>query len=100
MSDTRQRRGMFGRSKDTGPRASFRQLLPYLTEHRGILAVVIVLSLLGAGTSLLQPLLVSQVIGLVQSGKGLGMLVWALVALVVASGLINGVQHYLLQRTG
>lgn len=105
MSDTTpatpERRTMFGRrTRDDGPRASFRQLLPYLTEHRGILAVVIVLSLIGAGTSLLQPLLVSQVIGIVQSGGTLGWLVWALVALVVASALISGVQHYLLQRAG
>jgi ABC-type multidrug transport system fused ATPase/permease subunit len=95
------RRGPLGRRPaDDGPRASFRQLLPYLTEHRGVLAVVVGLSLVGAATSLLQPLLVSQVIGLVQAGEGLGMLVWALVALVVVSGLISGVQHYLLQRTG
>ena len=95
------RRGMFGRRPDDdGPRASFRQLLPYLTEHRGILAVVVALSLVGAATSLVQPLLVSQVIGIVQKGGALGMLVWALVALVVVSALISGIQHYLLQRTG
>jgi ABC-type multidrug transport system fused ATPase/permease subunit len=101
MTDTApaSRRSFFGK-KDDGPRASFRQLLPYLTEHRGILIVVVALSLAGAGASLAQPLLVSQVIGLVQSGGGLGNLVWLLVALVVISGLISGVQHYLLQRTG
>jgi len=95
-----QRGGFLRRPTDDGPRASFRQLLPYLTEHRGILLVVVALSLLGAGASLAQPLLVSQVIGLVQKGAGLGNLVWLLVGLVVASGLISGVQHYLLQRTG
>src|SRR5689334_8514063 len=102
MSDTpAPRRSPFGRrAADDGPRASFRQLLPYLTEHRAILGVVILLSLLGAATSLLQPLLVSQVIGIVERGGALGTLVWVLVALVVASGLISGVQHYLLQRTG
>ena len=95
------RRGLFGRGKpDDGPRASFRQLLPYLTEHRGVLAIVVALSLVGAGTSLLQPLLVSQVIGFVQKGQALGMLVWALVALVIAAAVISGIQHYLLQRTG
>ena len=94
-------RSPFGRrAKDDGPRASFRQLLPYLTEHRGILGVVILLSLVGAAASLLQPLLVSQVIGIVQKGGALGWLVWLLVGLVVVSALISGVQHYLLQRTG
>ena len=98
---TSERRSPFSRpQKDDGPRATFRQLLPYLTEHRGVLGVVIALSIVGAGTSLAQPLLVSQVISVVQAGDALGGIVWALVALVVVSALLSGFQHYLLQRTG
>jgi ATP-binding cassette subfamily B protein len=40
------------------------------------------------------------VITRVTEGDTLGLLVWALVGLVVASALISGFQHYLLQRTG
>jgi len=65
-----------------------------------VLSVVVVLSILGALASLAQPLLVSQVITVVQQNQPLGALVWGLVALVVVSGLISGYQHYLLQRTG
>ena len=98
---TSPRRGMFGRGKpDDGPRATFGQLLPYLFEHKKILGVVIALSILGAGASLAQPLLVSQVITVVQEGGALGMLVWALIGLVVISAILSGFQHYLLQRTG
>jgi ABC-type multidrug transport system fused ATPase/permease subunit len=86
--------------KDDGPRASFRQLLPYLLEHKKVLGIVIGLSVLGAGTSLAQPLLVSQVIARVQKSEPLGALVVLLVGLVVISALLSGVQHYLLQRTG
>ncbi|AYG04223.1 ABC transporter ATP-binding protein [Gryllotalpicola protaetiae] len=95
------RRG-FGRRRasDEGPRASFRQLLPYLLEHRRVLVWVIVLSVLGAAASLAQPLLVNQVITRVQHASPLGWLVWALVGLVVVAGLLSGYQHYLLQRTG
>ncbi len=101
MSTSAPARRRFGRAgDDDGPRATFGQLLPYILEHRGTMAVVVVLSVLGAAASLAQPLLVSQVIGIVQSGRALGALVWGLVALVVASGLISGYQHYLLQRTG
>ncbi|NQX27248.1 ABC transporter ATP-binding protein [Microbacteriaceae bacterium VKM Ac-2854] len=96
----RQRRNRPGRGKQDGPRATFSQLLPYLLEHKGVLGIVIVLSLLGAAASLGQPLLVSQVITLVQNGDTLGPLVWALIGLVVASGIISGFAHYLLQRTG
>jgi len=94
-STRRQRPG-----KDDGPRASFRQLLPYLFENKGLLTVVIVLSIVGAATSLVQPLLVSQVITVVEAGGGLGIIVWGLIGLVVLTALVNGFQHYLLQRMG
>ena len=101
MSNTtsRQRRGREAVT-DTGPRASFRDLLPYLFEHKKVLGFVIVLSILGAAASLAQPVLVSQVITLVQDGDSLGALAWGLVGLVVISAIISGYQHYLLQRTG
>ncbi len=94
------RRSPFSRTPDTGPRAKLSQLWPYLAEHRRILAVVVVLSILGAAASLAQPLIVSQVITVVQAGDPLGSLVWVLVGLVVASAVLSGFQHYLLQRTG
>ncbi|MEO8261561.1 MAG: ABC transporter ATP-binding protein [Pseudolysinimonas sp.] len=101
MTDSRStRRSPFDRTPSDGPRGTIRQLFPYLAEHRPVLIVVVVLSLAGAAASLAQPLLVSQVIGVVQSGKPLGMLVVLLVGLVVIAGLLSGVQHYLLQRTG
>ncbi len=74
--------------------------MPYLLEHKAVLSVVVVLSILGAAASLAQPLLVGKLIEVVQAGEPLGMLVWALVALVVIAALISGYQHYLLQRTG
>jgi len=85
---------------DSGPRASFRELLPYLLEHRGLLVVVAVLSLVGAAASLAQPLLAGQVVSTVEAGGALGMLVWVLVGLVVVGAILGGIQHYLLQRIG
>ena len=102
-TDTRAetRRNPFARRPTPpGPRATFRQLLPFIFEHRPVLILVAILSVIGALTSLAQPLLVSQVISIVQAGEPLGWLVWALVALVIVSGIISGYQHYLLQRTG
>lgn len=97
---TAARRSPFRRQADTGPRASFRELLPYLAEHKVLLGAAIVLSLVGAALSLAQPALVSQVITVVETGGGLGTLAWVLVALVVANGVVSAVQHYLLQRAG
>ena len=99
-SQPRRRLGRPGKGDDEGPRAKFSQLLPYLFEHKAVLSVVIVLSVLGAAASLAQPLLVSQVIDIVGKQQPLGGLVWLLVILVVVSALISGYQHYLLQRTG
>ena len=87
-------------AQQDGPRATFRQLLPFLFEHKRTLIVVAVLSVIGAATSLVQPLLVGQVIEAVQSDTGIGIVVWLLVGFVVVSSVISGFQHYLLQRTG
>lgn len=100
MSSPVPARGRRGRHAPEGPRASFRQLLPFLLEHKRTLVVVAVLSILGAGATLAQPLLVGQVITRVQDALPLGALVWLLVAFVVLSSVISGFQHYLLQRTG
>lgn len=83
-----------------GPRASFRQLLPFLLAHRGVLSVVVVLSIVAAAATLAQPLLVGQVITAVERGESFALLAGILVALVVASALLSGLQHFLLQRTG
>lgn len=100
MSRTAPHRRRGRGAQQDGPRATFRQLLPFLFEHKRTLIVVAVLSVIGAVTSLVQPLLVGQVITFVQEGRTLGMLVWALAAFVIVSSVISGYQHYLLQRTG
>lgn len=97
-SPSRTRRGR--RPREEGPRASLRQLLPFLLEHKRVLVVVAILSVVGAVATLAQPLLVGAVIGRVEAGEALGSLAWAIVGLVVVASLISGYQHYLLQRTG
>jgi len=104
-SETTARRTPHGRRSrrsgaDGGPRASLRQLLPFVFEHKGVLVVVTILSVLAAAATLAQPLVVGQVIERVQTGDTLGILVWVLAGLVVASSLISAFQHFLLQRTG
>lgn len=94
----RSRRG--SRSAEDGPRASLKQLVPFLLEHKRVLIVVAILSVIGAAATLLQPLLVGVLIGRVQAGEPLGMLVWGIVVLVIAASITSGFQHFLLQRTG
>ncbi|MBO3663197.1 ABC transporter ATP-binding protein [Microbacterium stercoris] len=101
VSETRSRRSPFARpTKDDGPRATLKQLLPFVFEHKRTLVWVSVLSVLAAVATLVQPLLIGQVIERVQAGEALGLLVWALVGFVVVSSAISAYQHFLLQRTG
>lgn len=99
MSTTAQERRRRRNATD-GPRARFGELVPYILEHRAALTWVIILSIVGAAASLAQPVLVGQVIVLVEAGQTLGALVWLLVGLVIAAALLSGLQHYLLQRMG
>ncbi|KAB1659870.1 ABC transporter ATP-binding protein [Pseudoclavibacter sp. CFCC 13796] len=94
------RRGPFGRARSDEPRARFSQLWPYLIERKGILITAAVLSVVGALLTLCQPLLLNVLITRVQNGEVLGSLVWLVVALLIAAGVITGVQYYVLSRTG
>lgn len=55
-------RKRFGRKTDEKNRASFRQLLSYVTINPGQMAIIIVISLLGSLFTLAGPLLVGVVI--------------------------------------
>jgi ATP-binding cassette subfamily B protein len=100
MSDS-PRRSPFARpARDDGPRATVRQLLPFVFEHKRVLVWVSILSVIAALTTLIQPLLIGEVIARVQDSEPLGLLIVALIAFVIVSSAVSAYQHYLLQRTG
>jgi ATP-binding cassette subfamily B protein len=86
--------------KDTGPKAKFRQLTPYLFEHKAALVVAVVLSLIGAVVSLAQPLVVGQVITAVQNGEDVGQLALILVLVILGAGIASGFMYYVLAKAG
>jgi ABC-type multidrug transport system fused ATPase/permease subunit len=86
--------------KDTGPKAKFSQLTPYLLEHKPALVIAIILSLIGAGVSLAQPLVVGQVITAVQAGQDVGQLAGFLVLIIFAAGVASGLMYYVLAKAG
>ena len=86
--------------KDTGPKAKFNQLTPYLFEHKPALVVAIVLSLIGAVVSLARPLVVGQVITAVQNGEDVGQLALILVLVIFGSGIASGFMYYVLAKAG
>ena len=82
------------------PRIRLRDLLSLIKGERGLVAVVAALSAVAAGVSLAQPVVVADVIAVVEKGGGIGSTVWLLVGLVIASGILSAFQQYLLQRMG
>ena len=86
--------------KDTGPKAKFSQLTPYLFEHKAALGVAVVLSLIGAVVSLAQPLVVGQVITAVQNGEDVGQLALILVLVILGAGIASGFMYYVLAKAG
>jgi len=84
---------------DTAPDVRLGQLWPYFREHQLALSVVAVLSLVTAGTSLAQPLLVSRVISAVQDSRPAGGLAAFLAVILIVGAGLDAVQSFLLQRT-
>jgi ATP-binding cassette subfamily B protein len=91
---------MSDRRKDSGPKAKFNQLTPYLLEHKGALTIAVILSLIGAGASLAQPMVVGQVITAVKNHASLSGIIIALVAITLGSALTSGLMYYVLAKAG
>jgi ABC-type multidrug transport system fused ATPase/permease subunit len=93
-------RGRMGSRDKGGPKATLKQLWPYLAQHKKSLWLAAALSLFGAILSLAQPLLTGQVIGAVQNHKDVTGPVALLIGLVLVSGFSGGWMYYVLTRTG
>jgi len=83
-----------------GPRAKLSDLFPYVRPHRKALVFALVLSVLGSGLALAQPLLIGQLIEAVEQNLDFSTLAIAIVSLVIVGALVNAFQFYLLYRTG
>jgi len=83
-----------------GPRASFKELIPYITAEKTPVIIAMVLSIIGAGLSLAQPVMVGQVISAVEQQQEIFQLATILVLLIFLSAGFSGFQYFLLARTG
>jgi ABC-type multidrug transport system fused ATPase/permease subunit len=84
--------------RDGGRKVGLSRLLPYLRAHVPTIVAVAALSLVVAAGTLAQPLLVRQLLDQIGAGP-VGGLVAALVTLVLAVALVQGLRNFLLQRT-
>lgn len=85
---------------ETGTGGQLRSLVRLLRGSGGLLVLVAAISLLASAASLGQPLLVGTLIEQVQAGMAVGPVVWLLVLLVIAAGILTAFQQYVLQRIG
>lgn len=81
-------------------RVGLRDLLRTAHDHRRQVAAAIALTVLGAGLRLLQPLLAMRTIEATGTGRPVGLLMAALIALFVIQATVDSAGNYLLERTG
>ncbi|MGO1538413.1 MAG: ABC transporter ATP-binding protein [Leucobacter sp.] len=83
-----------------GPRATLKELVPYLFEQRKLLIIALVIGVFAALASLAQPPILGQVITRVEAAEPLAALLILLTIIVVVGAVLSGLQHYVLQRMG
>lgn len=83
-----------------GPRASFKELIPFITTEKTPVIIAMVLSIIGAGLSLAQPVMVGSVISAVEQQQEILPYATILVGLIILSAAFSGFQYFLLARTG
>ncbi|NAZ80855.1 ATP-binding cassette domain-containing protein [Kineococcus sp. R8] len=81
-------------------RAAGRVLLPHLRPHRPAIALAVALSLVGAVTSLAQPLLIGRVVEVVGRDGALRSIAVLLVAVLLVGAVVDGLRQFLLERAG
>lgn len=69
-----------------------------LAHHKGALSLALALSVVGAGLSLLQPLLINNIISSINQSP-IAPLVWGLVALLAVSSVVTMLQLYVMTVT-
>lgn len=99
MSSMGPRGGRPGK-KETGPKAKFSQLWPYMKEQRRLLVIAVILSLLSASVNLAQPLVVGRIISTVQEGADVLPIALLLLVITLLSAVAGGAMYFVLAKAG
>lgn len=83
-----------------GDRTTAGYLLRLVAEHKPAVATAVVLTIIGSGLGLLQPLLARKAIESAGRSEVPTALLLGLAALFISQALIDAVGHFLLERTG
>ena len=99
MSSMGPRGGRPGK-KESGPKAKFSQLWPYMKEQRRLLVIAVILSLLSASVNLAQPLVVGRIISTVQQGADVLPIALLLLVITLLSAVAGGAMYFVLAKAG
>ena len=85
------------KAKNNG-KSSWGVVFSYLSPFKGLLTVICLMSLTSSAASLLQPLIVNDLVDSAGSVQGIGYLPVLIILVLIIGAILNGVQQYFIQK--
>lgn len=85
------------KAKNNG-KSSWGVVFSYLSPFKGLLTVICLMSLTSSAASLLQPLIVNDLVDSAGSARGIGYLPVLIILVLIIGAILNGVQQYFIQK--
>ena len=85
------------KAKNNG-KSSWWVVFSYLSPFKGLLTVICLMSLTSSAASLLQPLIVNDLVDSAGSAQGIGYLPVLIILVLIIGAILNGIQQYFIQK--
>ena len=85
------------KAKNNG-KSSWGVVFSYLSPFKGLLTVICLMSLTSSAASLLQPLIVNDLVDSAGSVQGIGYLPVLIILVLIIGAILNGIQQYFIQK--
>ena len=85
------------KAKNNG-KSSWGVVFSYLSPFKGLLTVICLMSLTSSAASLLQPLIVNDLVDSAGSTQGIGYLPVLIILVLIIGAILNGIQQYFIQK--
>lgn len=85
------------KAKNNG-KSSWGVVFSYLSPFKGLLTVICLMSLTSSAASLLQPLIVNDLVDSAGSARGIGYLPVLIILVLIIGAILNGIQQYFIQK--
>ena len=85
------------KAKNNG-KSSWGVVFSYLSPFKGLLTVICLMSLTSSAASLLQPLIVNDLVDSAGSAQGIGYLPVLIILVLIIGAILNGIQQYFIQK--